>query len=63
MRPFTGSPEAVNYHGPGERAETLDYVFMVELVHSLGLALDTVCACRVRCGGIHGQLIPQPRHK
>ncbi len=29
-----------NYHGPGDRAGTLDYDFMAELVHSLGLALD-----------------------
>ena len=35
-----------NYHGPGDRAETLDYVFMVELVHSLGLALDGLAATR-----------------
>ena len=31
-----------NYHGPGDRAETLDYAFMAELVRSLGLALDAL---------------------
>ena len=35
-----------NYHGPGDRAETLDYVFMAELVHSMGLALDGLAATR-----------------
>ena len=35
-----------NYHGPGDRAETLDYAFMAELVHSLGLALDGLAAAR-----------------
>lgn len=31
-----------NYHGPGDRPETLDYAFMAELVRSLGLALDAL---------------------
>ncbi len=35
-----------NYHGPGDRAETLDYAFMAELVRSLGLALDGLAATR-----------------
>ena len=35
-----------NYHGPGDRAETLDYAFMAELVRSLGLALDGLAAVR-----------------
>lgn len=29
-----------NYHGPGDRAETLDYAFMAELVWSLKMAID-----------------------
>ena len=28
-----------HYHGPGDRAETLDYAFMANLVRSLELAL------------------------
>ena len=35
-----------NYHGPGDRAETLDYAFMAELVRSLQLALDALAAGR-----------------
>ncbi len=35
-----------NYHGPGDRAETLDYAFMAELVRSLGLVLDDLATCR-----------------
>ena len=35
-----------NYHGPGDRAETLDYAFMAELVRSLRLALDALAATR-----------------
>jgi Zn-dependent M28 family amino/carboxypeptidase len=31
-----------NYHGPGDRAETLDYAFMAELVRSLELALGAL---------------------
>jgi Zn-dependent M28 family amino/carboxypeptidase len=35
-----------NYHGPGDRAETLDYAFMAELVRSLRMALDALAAAR-----------------
>jgi Zn-dependent M28 family amino/carboxypeptidase len=35
-----------NYHGPGDRTETLDYPFMAELVRSLGLALDALASGR-----------------
>lgn len=31
-----------NYHGPGDRAETLDYAFMAQLVKSLELALGAL---------------------
>ena len=31
-----------NYHGPGDTEDTLDYVFMAELVRSLEHALDTL---------------------
>ena len=29
-----------NYHGPNDRADTLDYAFMAELVRSLEHAID-----------------------
>ena len=35
-----------NYHGPGDRAETLDYAFMAELVRSLELAIRNLPASR-----------------
>jgi Zn-dependent M28 family amino/carboxypeptidase len=35
-----------NYHGPGDRADTLDYAFMAELVRSLGLAIHAFAAPR-----------------
>ena len=35
-----------NYHGPGDRADTLDYTFMAELVRSLGLAIHAFAAPR-----------------
>ena len=44
-----------NYHGPGDRAETLDYVFMVELVHSLGAG-----ARRVGRDPLSGHGTPRP---
>lgn len=37
-----------DYHGPGDRAETLDYAFMVELVRSLELALAALGEAAVR---------------
>jgi hypothetical protein len=33
-----------NYHGPGDRPETLDYTFMAELVQSLTLAIGGLSA-------------------
>ena len=35
-----------HYHGPTDRAGTLDYNFMAELVQSLGLAIDELATSR-----------------
>ena len=35
-----------HYHTPGDRAETLDYAFMAELVLSLTLVLDELAVTR-----------------